>query len=177
MSSYSTDPSRTSEASAPPLNEPLYGATLGQAVRRFFGKYTHFKGYASRSEYWWAQLFLNVVSGLIAIPYLRTYDPALGYFNLTQGTENVEGLVLMSALGSFIWGVVTVLPQLAVSWRRLHDAGLPGPMYFLVLIPFVGPIVLIILMILPTRPEKQIRAWEYPTNQGPEAPNAGRPLA
>lgn len=176
MSSYSTDPTHTTATSAPPLNEPLYGATLGQAVRLFFGKYTHFKGYASRSEYWWAQLFLNVVSGLIAIPYLRTYDPALGYFDLTQGTGNVEGLVLMSALGTFIWGVVTVLPLLALSWRRLHDAGLPGPMYFLGLIPFIGPIVVLILMILPTRPEKHNHAWEYPTEPSPEAQNAGHPL-
>lgn len=176
MSSYSTDPSQTTPTSAPPLNEPLYGATLGQAVRRFFGKYTHFKGYASRSEYWWVQLFTNVVSGLIAIPYLRTYDPALGYFDLTQGTGNVEGLVLMSALGAFIWAVVTVLPMLALSWRRLHDAGLPGPMYFLWLIPFIGPIIVLVLMILPTRPEKHIHAWEYPTEPTPEAQNAGRPL-
>ncbi|EXF25786.1 hypothetical protein BG28_10160 [Nesterenkonia sp. AN1] len=176
MSSYSTDPSQTTPTSVPPLDEPLYGATLGQAVRRFFGKYTHFKGYASRSEYWWVQLFTNVVTGVISIPYLRTYDPTLGRFDLTEGTGNVEGLVLASALGAFIWGLLTFIPMLALSWRRLHDAGLPGPTYFLVLIPFVGPIVLIILMILPTRPEKHIRAWEYPTEPAPEAQNAGRTL-
>ncbi|MCH8564618.1 DUF805 domain-containing protein [Nesterenkonia sp. LB17] len=176
MSSYSTDPSQTSEASAPSLNEPLYGATLGQAVRLFFGKYTHFKGYASRSEYWWVQLFMTVVGGLISIPHMRTYDPALGYFDLTQGTGNVEGLVLASSLAAFVWGAVTVLPMLAVSWRRLHDAGLPGPVYFLGLIPFIGPIIVLMLMILRTRFDIRNPKWEYPTEPAPEASSAGRSL-
>ena len=37
-----------------PLDLPQYGATFGQAIARFWGKYTTFSGRASRSEYWWA---------------------------------------------------------------------------------------------------------------------------
>ncbi|PRZ15620.1 DUF805 domain-containing protein [Nesterenkonia sandarakina] len=91
MSTYDSGLSQTRTASDPRLNEPLYGASLGQAIRRFFGKYAHFKGYASRSEYWWIQLFMAVIGGLISIPYLQTYDPVQGTFDLTQGTGNVEG--------------------------------------------------------------------------------------
>ncbi|GAA1158016.1 DUF805 domain-containing protein [Nesterenkonia sandarakina] len=158
------------------MNEPLYGATLGQAVRRFFGKYAHFKGYASRSEYWWVQLFMTVVGGLISIPYLRTYDPALGYFDLTQGTGNVEGLVLASSLATFVWGLVTFLPMLALSWRRLHDAGFPGPLYFVVLVPVFGPLTVLILMLLPTRLDRRSHKWEYPLEAHHQNPDAGRPL-
>lgn len=48
------------------LSQPLYGAGMGQAISRFFKKYARFKGYASRSEYWWvalAQFVLYMVLG------------------------------------------------------------------------------------------------------------------
>lgn len=125
MSTYDSGLSQTRTASDPRLNEPLYGASLGQAIRRFFGKYAHFKGYASRSEYWWIQLFMAVIGGLISIPFLQTYDPVQGTFDLTQGTGNVEGLVLASSMAVFVWALATFIPFLALSWRRLHDAGFP----------------------------------------------------
>jgi len=57
-------------AAAPNLSQPLYGASMGQAVVRFFKKYARFKGYASRSEHWWvalAQFVLYVVLGGIYV--------------------------------------------------------------------------------------------------------------
>lgn len=160
MSTYDSGLSQPRTASDPRLNEPLYGASLGQAIRRFFGKYAHFKGYASRSEYWWIQLFMAVTGGLIAIPYLKTYDPVQGTFDLTQGTGNVEGLVLASSMAVFVWALATFIPFLALSWRRLHDAGFPGPMYLLALIPVIGGLVVLILMLLSTRFDKRNPEWE-----------------
>ncbi|SMX99480.1 Protein of unknown function (DUF805) [Brevibacterium aurantiacum] len=48
-------------ASPEDLSLPLYGASFGQAVKRFFKKYTHFSGRASRSEFWWMALFAFLV--------------------------------------------------------------------------------------------------------------------
>lgn len=42
----------------PALSQAWYGADFGQAVRRFFQKAFSFRGYASRAEFWWAQLGL-----------------------------------------------------------------------------------------------------------------------
>lgn len=36
------------------LEGPLYGATFGESVRRFFRTYADFTGRASRSEFWLA---------------------------------------------------------------------------------------------------------------------------
>lgn len=46
-------------------------------------------------------------------------------------------LNILFSLGSFV-------PYLAVIWRRLHDTGRSGKFYFFVLIPLVGPILLIV---------------------------------
>lgn len=141
-------------------NAPIYRATFSAAVRQYFSKYAQFKGYASRSEYWWVQLFQFLVIAIIGTPYYRTYDTGTGSFDLLQGSENVEGWVLASAIGMFVWGVVTLLPSLALHWRRFHDAGLPGPVYFLILIPVLGGLIIFAMALLPPRPEKRSPQWE-----------------
>jgi len=92
--------------------------TFGQAITTVFGKYADFHGRASRPEFWWFALFAALVSlGLGAI---------------------WDGL-------SVAWGFAVLLPLLAVSVRRLRDAGFAWPMIFLGLIPLVGIIILIVL--------------------------------
>ncbi|MBO0594950.1 DUF805 domain-containing protein [Nesterenkonia sp. E16_7] len=123
-------------------------------------------GSAPRDRRGWADL----------APYLRPCGPALGYFDLTQGTGNVEGLVLASSLATLVWSLVTFLPMLALSWRRLHDAGFPVPLYFVALVPVIGPLAALILMLLPTRLDRRSPKWEYPLEAHHPNPDAGRPL-
>ncbi|SKV78147.1 Predicted membrane protein [Mycobacteroides abscessus subsp. massiliense] len=47
------------------LTLPLYGATFGQAITRFFRSYARFSGRASRSEYWWVMLAQTAAAGLL----------------------------------------------------------------------------------------------------------------
>ncbi len=92
--------------------------TFGQAIGGAFRKYAEFTGRASRPEFWWFVLFVLTVS--------------LGLNALSNG--------LASA-----WGFAILLPLLAVSVRRLRDAGFAWPMIFLGLIPLVGFIILTVL--------------------------------
>ena len=61
------------------------------------------------------------------------------------------GTILL-ILGGII-ALALLVPYIAVAWRRLHDAGFPGPMFFLSLIPYVGGIILIVLCAMPSKPE------------------------
>jgi uncharacterized membrane protein YhaH (DUF805 family) len=92
--------------------------SFGQAISTVFRKYAEFTGRASRSEFWWFALFAVIV--------------ALGLSSLSD------------ALGA-AWGFAILLPSIAVSVRRLRDAGFAWPMIFLGLIPLAGPIILIVL--------------------------------
>ena len=47
-----------------------------------------------------------------------------------------------------IYALIVFVPTLAVTVRRLHDAGQSGWMYLLVLIPLVGGIVLFVFTVL-----------------------------
>jgi hypothetical protein len=58
--------STTLTAEQVPLDKPLYGATFGQAISRFFKKYATFSGRASRSEYWWWVLASAIISAVLS---------------------------------------------------------------------------------------------------------------
>jgi uncharacterized membrane protein YhaH (DUF805 family) len=130
-----------------PLDEPYYGATFPIAFVRFWRKYATFTGRASRSEYWWwalVGLLVGVVLEAIYIPSLLL-RPRGGGFHLDSG------IVVAAVLGLILF-VATIVPTLALAWRRLHDANLSGAFWFLGLIPMVGWIAVLVLMLQPSNP-------------------------
>ena len=93
-----------------------------QAVSIAFRKYAIFSGRASRSEFWWFVAFLLVASAAIS---------------------PVEILLSLFVLG-------TLLPSLAVTVRRLRDAGYQWPWLLLALVP-LGVVVTTVLVSQPSR--------------------------
>lgn len=136
-----------------PLNMPLYGASFGQAVSRYFKKYATFSGRASRSEYWWVQLFLFLVYLIPAILVGIGTSSAMGvdgsvtYDELWTTPTGAIGLTL-----SAIMWLAFIIPNLALLWRRLHDANLGGPWALLYFVPGVGSLIILIMTLLPSNP-------------------------
>lgn len=133
----------------PPLWAPYYGASLSVAANRFFKKYATFSGRASRSEYWWWVL-ISVVVGVvmnILVALGTTHDR---YGNTVPGPMAVLGLGIL-----VVWSLATFIPGLALSVRRMHDAGMSGWMILLALVPFVGAIAILVFMVMPASPEGQ----------------------
>jgi uncharacterized membrane protein YhaH (DUF805 family) len=132
-----------------PLDRPYYGASWGSAISRFFANYAIFRGRASRSEYWWWAL-TNVLIGVALNAFasvwgvepgepLRLALPLLG--GPTGSVTTVPGVVAL------VYTLGTLLPGLALTWRRLHDSDHSGGWFFIVLIPLVGPILLLVLLV------------------------------
>lgn len=155
------------------LTLPLYGATFRQATKRFFKQYANFSGRASLSEYWWSTLFTTL---LILVPTLVVTVGAVlvGVTVATYSTQEQSlsgegydfaepgpmdfGLRVLLIVGVVLLLVVwfaLLVPSLSITWRRLHDAGFPGPYYFLTLVPSVGSVIILVLMLLPSKPEGQ----------------------
>jgi uncharacterized membrane protein YhaH (DUF805 family) len=90
-------------------------------------KYAKFNGRASRSEYWWFELF-NLLVLVIAVIPMALVD---------HQRENS----LWSAIGIAVFGVALLallLPNIAVGVRRLHDLGHSGWWYLTLIVPYVG---------------------------------------
>lgn len=111
----------------PPLDQPWYGIGFGQAFVRFWKKYATFSGRASRGEYWWSYLGITLLSFGVS---LLSLIPIVGTFI------------------SLIFSLVVLIPSIAISVRRLHDANRSG--WFL-LIPyallFIGLVIFFVTFI------------------------------
>ena len=139
-----------SNAETVPLSAPYYGAPLGAAFTRFWRKYATFSGRASRAEYWWWVLVALIIAAiffLIGTLAGGIYGPPTESGSLSLG----PGYGIYITL-SAIWGIATLVPNLALTWRRLHDTNRSGGFYFIGLIPFVGGIILLVFLLLPANP-------------------------
>lgn len=109
---------------------------MGDAVKVVFRKYAVFEGRASRSEFWYFQLF-NVL--VIMAAYFAIF--------LTMLIPFLTSLLFLALMG---WSIVLFLPSLALCVRRLRDAGLAWGWIFLSLVPF-GGIVLLVMWCQPSK--------------------------
>ncbi|WP_353808742.1 DUF805 domain-containing protein [Agromyces sp. SYSU T00194] len=109
--------------------------SFGESIQTVLRKYAEFRGRATRPEYWWWVLFLVLVgAGLNVLNVIRLDD----------------GVLLGSILGG-LWGLAVLLPNLAVTVRRLRDAGYGWGHLFWLLLPVAGLIVLIVMTAQPTK--------------------------
>ncbi|MDK2858773.1 MAG: hypothetical protein PWQ29_1600 [Verrucomicrobiota bacterium] len=95
-------------------------------------KYAVFTGRACRTEYW---MFI-LINMLITV--------AIGFVEVILGSP----AVLMN-----LYNLAVLIPGLAVTVRRLHDAGHSGWFLLLGLIPLVGSLVLLFFMVQDSQPE------------------------
>lgn len=140
------------QAGEPPLWAPYYGAPLPVAVKRFWKKYTVFSGRASRSEYWWWTLVAVVISIILQI--VVTMAGAAGATTTASGTVPGPG-ALPPLIIVGVWTLATIVPSIALTVRRLHDANFSGWLFLLVLVPFLGALALLVMTILPSNPAGQ----------------------
>ena len=103
--------------------------SFGQAISSVFKNYANFNGRARRSEFWFFALF-NLIIYLAAS--VINYLIAGG-----SDTTSIIGIIYL------LYSLATILPSLAVSWRRLHDIGKSGAYILFILIPLVGWIFLL----------------------------------
>ena len=143
MTEQSTPSSRV------PLSAPYYGASLPIAFARYWRKYATFNGRASRSEFWWWELVALIIGAIL----MAIYIPSL--LASTTGGHGIRinaGIAIVIVVGGIVF-FATVVPSLALSWRRLHDANLSGWFILLSLVPSVGGLIVLILCVLPSNPE------------------------
>ena len=112
---------------------------LSESIQSVLSKYAVFSGRASRSEFWWWYLVCTIyqIVGFLIGSFLIT---SIGG-NQAYG-EDVANLIII------IVSLPILLPTLAVSVRRLHDLNRSGWWYLLILIPLIGPIILIIWFVM-----------------------------
>ncbi|MBT1173773.1 DUF805 domain-containing protein [Bifidobacterium sp. MA2] len=120
---YANPPYAATTNGAPPLDRPYYGCPPQEAFLRCFKKYATFSGRASRSEYWWWILISGIIGSVLQ-----------GVVDVTYDQFGIH-LTFLATL----WQLGTLVPNLSISVRRLHDSGRSGGWVALpIALTFVG---------------------------------------
>mgnify|MGYP004001944373 CR=1 FL=1 len=112
-------------------DDNVIGLSFFQSIGTCFKKYFTANGRASRSEYWFFQLFFIILS----IPAM-VFD---------ENSTNDTYLILI--IVSFVAILILFIPNICVSIRRLHDLNKTGWLILLSLIPFIGGLILFVMLI------------------------------
>ena len=106
-------------------------------------RYAEFSGRSRRKEFWLFFLFQVIVLTVIGALFGRpAYYSSVGFFGVTN---------VYSSTGSTVAGLFNLamlVPNLAVSARRLHDIDRSGWFQLLWFIPFLGWFALFVLLCL-----------------------------
>jgi len=108
-------------------------------------RYAQFSGRSRRKEFWYFVLFLFIVSFILTI-----IDSALGLGGSTTrefdrtATGISAGYYTSGGLLTGLFALATLIPNLAVAVRRLHDTDRSGWWILLSFLPLIGWIVLLV---------------------------------
>jgi uncharacterized membrane protein YhaH (DUF805 family) len=171
VASYQPQPAGAMQSAPPPppLELPHYGIGFVDAVKRAFKKYATFTGRASRSEYWWWTLFTFIAYLVLG---LLTYVVGITTSRDGGRTPGLLAVPLIILFAVFALGII--VPTLALTVRRLHDAGYSGLLALLFLVPYVGGLIIMIFALLPSSPAgaKYDPATATPASYSPYPPQA-----
>lgn len=103
------------------------------SFKDFWLNYSNFNGRMSRASFWISYLEIFAINVLICL--LIFIDPS---------AQGILGLIYT------IYNIILILPIISATCRRLHDVNRSGWFQLLSLIPFVGIIILIVILCMPS---------------------------
>lgn len=108
--------------------------------------YADFSSRSRRKEFWMFYLFTILIMMLLSIIEFIIID----IFQNAEEFLQDSGDYTPISLGLYI--ILTIVPTVAVTVRRLHDMGKSGWFYLLNFIPTIGTIILLIMCMFDSEP-------------------------
>ena len=107
-------------------------------------RYADFSGRSRRLEYWMFQLFyfLVLIVGVVLVSVIGSLS----------GDSASSAIFVVAATGFVVGYLALFIPMLAVQVRRLHDQDKSGWFLLLGVIPYLGGLILLILMCIDGTP-------------------------
>lgn len=120
----------------------------------FTKHYADFSGRARRSEYWGTVLFNGLIQAGLSIILSIVATILFSSIEINGEVTFSPLFFLLPDIPIYIYGLVWLLPGLAVAVRRLHDIGRSGWNLLWILLPIVGAIMLIYWYCQDSQPEE-----------------------
>lgn len=110
-----------------------------EAVKSVLSNYADFNGRARRSEFWWWQLSQILLAIVL-----------LGIYSVSYAAGDLAGTIALAAF-VIVW-LGLIIPSIAVTVRRFHDTDKSGWFYLLGFIPYIGGIIVLVMMVFDGTP-------------------------
>ena len=117
---------------------------MAEAHKAFWANYFNIQGRATMLEFWWATLvFILIFFGFL--------------FSIIIAGALTNSVTIMMAIGimMFVYLIITFVPFVTLTVRRLHDFNWSGWWYLLVFIPMGGAALIVFGLIPGTEGENK----------------------
>ncbi|MDH6365779.1 uncharacterized membrane protein YhaH (DUF805 family) [Enterococcus sp. PF1-24] len=120
-----------------------------QAYKEYWRNITLMDAKATRSQYWWPQLANYLVLAIYGwATHIETY-----YDSVTESFTKMS----LPAVGFAILTCLIWLANFTIRARRLHDTNRSNWWILLYLLPIIGPVILFIFFVMPSKPYSRWR--------------------
>lgn len=119
--------------------DSLFKYYIGVFTRNYF----NFNGRARRAEYWGYLLFF-----LLTLALLFLFDRLIS--NAFFGQDAYGSPVFIPILTALFY-LYNIIPGIALTVRRLHDQDMSGWLYLITIVPYIGSLIIFILMFFDSR--------------------------
>ena len=122
------------------------------AYKNFFKNYAEFTGRSTRPDYWWVWLGNLILSIPFWIIYFYTVFLSAVMDSVSDSASEAAFMIFgLVAIIYVVFYLAILVPTIALTIRRLRDAGFHWAFIFLRFAPMVGGIALLILFAMPTK--------------------------
>ena len=109
-----------------------------EALKSYFLKWNDFKTRSSRSEYWWATLFIFFASYLIVFMTEFFIGVTFAFAGFSE-----DAIITLLGIATIVIQVLIIIASTALVVRRLHDVDKSG-WWYLLIFTIIGAIPLLI---------------------------------
>ena len=125
--------------------EPDLGL-FGYFIRAITSYYANFSGRARRKEYWGFVLFYCLVFFLFGI--IVIIGAVSSHISKDAGQTSISPLLFIGIGLMSLFSIALIIPNLAITVRRLHDIGQSGWLLLLHLLPGIGGLILFVMTLI-----------------------------
>lgn len=117
------------------------------AYKQFWTRYFDF---TTRKDFWLAEIIHLIIYFILTIPIFTVLYAIYSSGNIPAQLPTSGNIALIFAGIGGLYGLATLIPEIAICVRRIRDAGFPWALIFIGVIPYIGTLISIILFLLPT---------------------------
>ena len=140
------------------------------AYKNFFKGYAEFTGRSTRPDYWWVWLGNFILSIPFWVIYIYTVYLSAVMDSVSDSASEAAFMIFgLVAIIYVVFYLAILVPTIALTVRRLRDAGFHWAFIFLRFVPMVGGIALLILLAMPTKETEVVNYSESQVVKNEEA--------